>query len=109
MAKTWHIDPAFWHSEWTEPGSGSAVSLIVIATNEVGYGPRLHRHPYPETFIIRVGAARFYVDEEIFLATAGDIVVAPAHTAHRFENAGPGRLETIDIHASAEFITEWLD
>lgn len=109
MTKIWHVDSACWHTEWEEPASGSGVSVIFIATDEVGYGPRLHRHPYPETFIVRVGSARFFVGDDVFVASAGDIVVAPAHVSHRFENAGPGRLETIDIHANPKFITEWLD
>ncbi len=28
---------------------GSGVSFLLVDTDEVGYGPRLHRHPYTET------------------------------------------------------------
>ncbi|GGA57363.1 cupin domain-containing protein [Pelagibacterium lentulum] len=108
MTATWHIDPNFWHAEWEGPNSGSGVSFIFITTDETGYGPKLHRHPYPETFIVQLGRAKFYLESEEFVAVAGDIVVAPAGSAHRFENLGTGRLQMIDVHASPRFITEWL-
>jgi mannose-6-phosphate isomerase-like protein (cupin superfamily) len=75
----------------------------------IGGGPRLHRHPYPETFIIRSGMGMFTVGGESIQGTAGQIVVVPAHTPHKFTNAGPYPLETIDIHESGRFITEWLE
>ena len=37
--------PDGWHGEWQEPASGSGVSIIFNTTDEVGYGPALHRHP----------------------------------------------------------------
>jgi hypothetical protein len=32
-----------------------------------------------------------------------------ADTPHKFSNLGPDFLETIDIHASEKFVTEWLE
>lgn len=45
-----------------------------------GGGPKLHRHPYEEVFVV-----------------------------HKFVNSGGGRLRQVDIHASERFITEWLE
>ena len=42
-------------------------------------------------------------------ASAGQILIAPAGTPHKFENLGPGPLETIDIHENGSFVTEWLE
>jgi mannose-6-phosphate isomerase-like protein (cupin superfamily) len=42
-------------------------------------------------------------------AGAGDIVVAPAGTAHRFINSGSYRLKLTAIHHKANFVTEWLE
>ena len=39
----------------------------------------------------------------------GQILVVPAGTPHKFENLGPGPLETVDIHGNGKFITEWLE
>jgi hypothetical protein len=50
--------------DWTEnheelPGSAN-ISIILESTTKAGVGPRLHKHPYAETFIIRRGWATFY-------------------------------------------------
>ena len=54
--------------EWTEnyeelPGSAN-ISIILESTTKAGVGPRLHQHPYAETFIIRRGWATFTVGSE---------------------------------------------
>lgn len=104
----WRMDPSRWQGSWQRPETGSGVSVIFNDIEEVGRGPALHSHPYPETFIVRKGRARFVIDGKVILATEGEILVAPANTSHRFENVGPGRLEMIDIHANPTFVTEWL-
>ena len=104
----WHTGLDRWHGEWQHPASGSDVSIIFNETEEVGFGPKLHRHPYAETFIVRSGHVRFTLDDKTISAGAGDIAVAPANVPHRFENLGPDRLEMIDIHANPTFETEWL-
>ena len=40
---------------------------------------------------------------------AGDIIVIPAGTPHRFVNSGDTPLRQLDIHANPKFVTEWLD
>jgi len=87
---------------------GAGVCLIFVDV-EPGEGPRLHRHPYEEVFIVLEGRPRFVVDSETVEATAGQIVIVRARVAHKFANAGPGRLRQIDIHVSPEFVTEWLE
>jgi hypothetical protein len=52
--------------DWTEnyeelPGNAS-ISIILESTTKAGVGPRLHQHPYAETFIIRRGSATFPSD-----------------------------------------------
>lgn len=105
----WSEDPAGWKGEIQGELRGSGISLIFNYQQEAGGGPRLHRHPYPETFIIRSGVATFTVAGESIQVKAGQIVVVPAHTPHKFTNAGPAPLESIDIHESGRFITEWLE
>lgn len=105
----WADDPVLWKGELQGEAYGADICVIFNYMPEPGGGPRLHQHPYPETFIIRSGAAIFTVAGETVRATAGQIVVVPPHTPHRFTNAGPNSLETIDIHASSTFVTEWLE
>ena len=102
--------------EWTEnyerlPG-GARVSLILESTTQEGVGPRLHQHPYAETFVIRRGSATFTVgtgpDAREVVGRAGQVLVVPADTPHRFRT-GPGGYEAVHIHANDHFVTDWLE
>ncbi len=105
--------------EWTEnysalPG-GPGISLIMESTREAGRGPRLHLHPYAETFVIRQGGATFTVGtaplasaedpvgqlREIH-ARAGQILVVEAWTPHRFVT-DEGGYEAVHIHSAQTF------
>jgi len=87
---------------------GSGVSFFLVDSLP-GAGPGLHRHPYAETWIIQSGTALFTADGEEVEAGAGDIVVVGAETPHKFVNAGPGKLDTVCIHASPVMIQENLE
>jgi mannose-6-phosphate isomerase-like protein (cupin superfamily) len=89
--------------------TAGSVSVIVVDTGEVGVGPRLHRHPYPETFVLVTGSVHFWVGDEEFVATGPSVQVAPALVPHRFETVGPDHVHMVDVHLSPVFITEWLD
>ena len=86
----------------------ATVSIIVIDAPP-GSGPKLHRHPYEEVFIIQQGSVTFMAGDETIEATGGQVVVVPAGVAHKFTNSGTGRLRQVDIHASERFVTEWLE
>ena len=98
-----------WRWEFEGGAHGADISVIFVRTEKLGDGPRLHKHPYPETFIIRNGRARFTVGDETIEAVAGQIVVCPANVPHKFENLGPELLEQIDIHEAGAFKTVWLE
>lgn len=83
---------------------GGEVTILTYGTDEVGAGPGLHMHPYDETFIVVEGLGRFFVGDTIIEAGAGEVVLGPAGVPHRFENVGPGRLQTVDIHHSPKWI-----
>jgi mannose-6-phosphate isomerase-like protein (cupin superfamily) len=105
----WADHPELWKGEFQGGAHGVGVSVVFYATNEIGGGPRLHSHPYAETFIIRVGRALFTLGDQTVEAKAGQILIAPAGMPHKFENLGPGRLETTDIHLAGAFSTDWLE
>ncbi len=73
-----------------------------------GSGPALHRHPYPELFVLDAGQADFDVDASHLTARAGDILIAPAGAAHRFTNTGHDQLRLTAIHTAPSMATEWL-
>ena len=98
-----------WRGEFEGGAYGAGVSIIFVHTDKIGGGPRLHKHPYPETFIIRNGNVRFTVGDDTIDASAGQIIICPANVPHKFVNLGPGRLETTDIHLTDVFVQEDLE
>ena len=87
---------------------GAGISFIVVDAPP-GSGPRLHRHPYEEVFVVQEGSVTFTAGDEIIEARAGQVVMVPAGVAHKFVNTGAGRLRQMDIHANGRFVTEWLE
>ncbi len=88
---------------------GSGVSIIRESSAVVGSGPRLHRHPYRETFVVLRGRARFTIGDDQRDGGPGDVLVVAAGTPHSFRVLGPGTYEAVHIHESDRFITEWLE
>ena len=98
--------------DWTEnfedlPASAD-IAIILESTSQSGVGPRLHKHPYAETFIIRRGSATFTIGVDQLTGRAGHILVAPAETPHKFVT-GPDGYEAVHIHANPRFVTDWLE
>ena len=101
-------------SEWQNPGRlrgllegkglNTGITLLRYVTDVVGEGPTLHVHPYDEIFTITEGRARFTVGDKTIDAEAGDVVLGPANIPHGYQNLGPGRLDSLDIHLSPEWI-----
>ena len=87
---------------------GATISLI-LDHSEPGVGPRLHQHPYDETWVVVEGALTFRAGDEQFAAGPGDVVIVPPGTPHKFTNAGPGRSKLVCIHAHPRFDTDWLE
>lgn len=91
-------------------GSGyDATISLILDCSEAGQGPRLHRHPYDETWVVVEGTVAFRAGEEEQTAEPGDVVILPAQTPHKFTNQGPGRSRLVCIHASPTVIGEWLE
>ncbi|HMF15261.1 MAG TPA: cupin domain-containing protein [Gemmataceae bacterium] len=80
------------------------ITLIRYVTDVVGEGPTLHVHPYDEIFTITEGRARFTVGDKTIDAETGDVILGPANIPHGYQNLGPGRLDSLDIHLSPEWI-----
>jgi len=87
---------------------GSDSSFFYVDTDP-GKGPTLHQHPYTETFILLEGIAEFRIGDSLETFGAGEVLVAPANTPHKFTNTGAGTLRIIAIHAAKEIVTTWLD
>lgn len=102
-------DDVGWNDEIPGEAIGSQVSVILVYSKRDGAGPRLHQHPYTETFVIRKGRALFTVGDEQVEATGGQVLVVPAFTPHKFAVIGPAPFVSTNIHANPKFVTEWLE
>jgi quercetin dioxygenase-like cupin family protein len=87
---------------------GATISVI-LDHSEPGHGPRLHQHPYDETWVVIGGDLTFQAGDEELRAGPGDIVIVPPDTPHKFTNNGPDPANLVCIHAHPTFVTEWLE
>jgi quercetin dioxygenase-like cupin family protein len=87
---------------------GATISLI-FDHSRPGEGPRLHRHPYDETWVVEEGDLTFQLGDELHQARAGDIVIAPPGVPHKFTNNGPRSVSLVCSHANPTMVTEWLE
>ncbi len=108
-ADEWLSDADRFSGEWQGAARGSGICVIANHIDAPGAGAKAHQHPYPETFVIRKGNARFTIGDRTLVCGAGQIVVVPAGVPHEFCNHGPGPLEMIDIHESGAFDTTWIE
>lgn len=88
---------------------GDAQVSLIFVDGPPGSGPRLHRHPYTEIFVVQEGRARFIVGDETIEAQADQVLIVPPGVPHTFVNIGDGPLRQLDIHLSERFDTEWLE
>jgi quercetin dioxygenase-like cupin family protein len=86
---------------------GAQVSCF-LSHNKPGTGPKLHRHPYEEIFIVEDGEVLFTVGESTIEAKAGDIVVVPAQAPHKFLSRSE-RHRQVSIHPAPRMETDWLE
>ena len=108
-ADDWLTSRSPWHGFFEGVDIGTNITVLYFTQEHVGDGPGLHVHDYEEIFIIRRGSARFTIGERVIEAGEGDVVVGTANVPHKFENIGPGPLESIDIHMSPRWVQVDLD
>jgi quercetin dioxygenase-like cupin family protein len=87
---------------------GATASSFLIMEMPPGGGPVLHRHPYEEIFIVQEGEVTFTAAGETIEARAGQIVIVPPDTPHKFVAAGDGPLNMVTIHPAAHMVQEDL-
>jgi mannose-6-phosphate isomerase-like protein (cupin superfamily) len=87
---------------------GDVPFSIILVHSRPGVGPKLHRHPYAEVFVVESGQATFQIGDEQVVVSGGHVVVSPPGEAHGFTNTGQGELRLTAIHGGSRFNTEWL-
>jgi mannose-6-phosphate isomerase-like protein (cupin superfamily) len=81
---------------------------VILVHSRPGVGPKLHRHPYAEVFVVETGQATFQIGDQTVVVEGGHVVVSPPGEAHGFTNTGSGQLRLTAIHGARRFDTEWL-
>jgi mannose-6-phosphate isomerase-like protein (cupin superfamily) len=94
--------------EFVGEEEGAPISAYIVNA-QPGQGPLLHTHPYVEVAFVIEGCATITVGNKQREVKAGEIVVIPENTPHRFVNSGDTVLRQIDIHASPRFIQSNLE
>jgi quercetin dioxygenase-like cupin family protein len=87
---------------------GARVTLL-LEHMPTGSGPRLHTHPYGETWVVIEGRIAFSDGKVEREARAGDVVYVAADEPHGFTVLSEGRIKMVCIHQSDEFVTHWLE
>lgn len=105
---SWRAAPGAAHGRFEGVEHGSPVSGFVVDARD-GEGPGLHWHPYAETFVVLAGRGRFLRGGEELVATAGDLVVVPPRTLHRFVAEGPEGLRCVAIHGASRMQQTFVD
>jgi len=95
--------------EFVGADHGDVAVTFLLVDADPGKGARLHKHPYDEVVVVLEGRLRVDDGSQSREVAAGEIVVIPAGQPHAFVNIGDGPLRQIDIHATPDFTTEWLE
>lgn len=94
--------------EFVGADHGDVPFSVILVHSRPGVGPKLHRHPYAEVFVVESGQATFEIGDETVVVEGGHVVVSPPGEAHGFTNTGSGQLRLTAIHGAGRFETEWL-
>src|SRR5919109_5491738 len=94
-------------NEFVGAEHGEVPFSLILVHSQPGVGPKLHRHPYAEVFVVESGQATFQIGDSTTIVEGGDVVVSPPGEAHGFVNTGSGELRLTAIHGGARFDTEW--
>jgi quercetin dioxygenase-like cupin family protein len=91
-------------------GSDHGLVTSVMHTQVTpGSGPRPHRHPHAEIFVLHDGKGRYEVDGVAIDAEAGDMVIVPPDAVHTFTNTGSTMLRQTAIHENPRAVTVFED
>ena len=83
---------------------------IIFVDLDAGRGPRLHRHAYPEVFVIQEGRAVYTAGDEHARGRPGRRGRRPGRRRRtRFESTGEVPLRQLSLHLAPEMLTEWLE
>ncbi len=104
--KEWAEKPDVWQGELEGRRFGTNASVMFYTTDQIGNGPRLHKHPYDEIFIVGQGRALFTVGDQQFEAAAGQIIFGPANIPHKYNVTDKFEQENLECTSTSNFLYE---
>ena len=90
-------------------GQHGVTSSAIIVDVAPGTGPRRHKHPYDEIFILIEGSVRLEADGELLDLTPEQLAVVKSGVPHSFTNIGTGRARMVNINTSDTVVTQFVD
>jgi quercetin dioxygenase-like cupin family protein len=72
-----------------------------------GAGPHIHK-AHSDSFYVLEGELEVMVDGETLYAGPGELVHAPPHVVHSFENSSDGRLRLLNMHTPGMRFDEYI-
>jgi mannose-6-phosphate isomerase-like protein (cupin superfamily) len=90
------------------PRADTATTMFVVRTPP-GRWVDLHTHPYPETFVLLAGTARWTAGDAVLDVEADHVISVPAETLHGFRNTGSVPLLVVSVHESPTLIQTFTD
>ena len=81
-------------------GHADAPVSVYVTEFERGDGTPLHLHPYPEVFLVERNTALFTAGDEELEVGAGQFVIVPAETPHRYVGASDDPVRVVSVHPS---------
>jgi mannose-6-phosphate isomerase-like protein (cupin superfamily) len=88
---------------------GDVPFSVILVHSRPGAGPKLHRHPYAEVFIVERGQATFRIGDDTVVVEGRERGREPTPgEAHGFTNTRTDELRLTAIHGAGRFDTEWL-
>lgn len=103
------LEPTAHSHELVGAEHGDVPFSVILVHSQPGVGPKVHRHPYAEVFIVESGEATFRLGDETLVVPEGNVVIGPPDVPHGFTNTGTGELRLVAIHGASRFVTEWLE
>jgi quercetin dioxygenase-like cupin family protein len=85
---------------------GLETLTVVVGESHPGQGVPLHRHDCDEIIIIHAGSGTYTVGDVTAAARAGEIVIIPAGTPHRWVNHTEEPLVHTAVFPSSSFALE---
>ena len=86
------LSPTRHSHEFVGAEHGDVPFSVILVHSRPGVGPKLHRHPYAEVFVVESGQATFRIGDDEIVVEGGHVVVSPPGEAHGFTNTGSGEL-----------------